>query len=880
MGYLIRKLFVSLFFISLINQINGQSADRSDLISNNTITIIDRTGISNEAAHPIAFGKRSLFNAIESANGSIENIQHWTQTTRKAYIVLGTLNNKVLKRLVSDNAELTSSKPEGIFYQWRTTQNGLALIIGGTDSNGLMYALGELAQQINDKGLNALTTIKNTVEFPENQIRGLDKFLKDQNDDFWFFSEDYWQYYIKQLAVNRFNRLTFITGYNDGKNQDFMIPVYPYLFKLPGFEDVELRMNYDKSPGAYLTQLRRIGEISHSYGLEFVFGIWGHGRSDELITGLPEEDEQFTKYCSDGMRELLRKVPEIDGLHLRVNYESGVGGFGDTAENFWKEIITAIGDVYKERNGNLFLDLRAKGLTIKLREWALETGINVHVTSKYSWEGVGLPYHPTEMRKGELTMLDNIDKRQRYGDVDFLYNSRDFAFIYRLWGIGTNRLLTWADPDFAKRFSHTASFGGSRGFQVTPPLARKQNTWNLFRDNTLNHCQWEDQRYWAWYELFGRLGYSKKTKTEVWERTFKRHYGNSYKAVLEAYGSAGKVLPLITSSHLTFHPANYNWAEMDSGGALFIANNANPYYIQKERTYQSTEPGDPGLFYRITDFVKDVLMEDLKPKINPVQLAALYEDFSNQTLEALAKVKKEDIPELYKKEFITNEIDLKITIALSAYHSYKTKAATDFVFFQETQNKGYLKSSLKNMEEALQKWKDVVALAQKSYYQKPFFLHDNGTWEDRLIEIEKDIELLKEMIGDSQSIVVVSHWDTFIESNNLPTNKFEAIVPEKASANVPLKVTLKTGQRLQNNENPIAHYRIADMTSGKFNTINMMWNGSDYEAKIPENQLNTDYDLLVYFTSINNDGHVIIHPGLFHVKYLTPYYVIKIDNTD
>ena len=866
-------LFLSIF---LIPSAKGQEIDKKALITNNSITVVDRTGISNKDEHSAALGKRAFFSAIESLGGTIETVQYWTETKQKVVIVLGTLENNAIKRLVSDNADIMSNKPEGVFYQWRKTDDGLALVVGGTDHKGFFYALNELTQQIKDKGLVALIQIENTVEFPDNAIRGLDKFITDTHDDSWFFSEAYWQYYIKQLAENRFNRLTLITGYNDGSKPDFMMPIYPYLVKVPGFEDIKLDSSILKTPEEYLAQLRRIGEISHNYGLEFVFGVWSHGRNDALVMGLPQDPIKYTTYCSKGMRELLRRVPEIDGIQLRVNYESGVGGFGDTAENFWKEIITAIGDIYKERHGKLFLDIRAKGITEKIRDWALETGINVHITSKYSWEGVGLPYHTTEMRRGELDNLDNVDLRQRYGYADFLYKSRNFDYINRLWGIGTMRMFTWADPDYVKRFSNSTSFGGSKGFQVTPPMARKKNTWHLFSNESFKYYNWEDQRYWAWYELFGRLGYSKETKPEVWQRTFRQHYGNSYQAVLDAYAAAGKVLPLITSSHLTYHPANYNWAEMDSGGALFVSNNASSFHKRKERTYQSAEPGDPGMFYSINNYVKDVLNDDVNPKINPLQLSALYEKLSYETLEAISKVKKEAIPEPFRKEYLTNEIDLKITAALSLYHAFKIRAATDFVFYQETQKEAYLNVTLSNMKLALAYWKEIVGYTEKVYCENPLFLTDNGTWKDRLVEIEKDMDTLTEMIGDSEKKTSLSHWDGFKQSDYSITNTFEAIVPKTASAKETLKLTLITGVLLNGKQTPKVHYRIANMAAGKFKLQDMIWDGTNYIAEIPVEYLNSEYDLLIYFTSMTHEGHVTMHPGLFHKTHAEPYYVVEI----
>jgi hypothetical protein len=390
------------------------------------------------------------------------------------------------------------------------------------------------------------------------------------------------------------------------------------------------------------------------------------------------------------------------------------------------------------------------------------------------------------------------------------------------------------------------------------------------------YYKWEDERYWAWYELFGRLGYSQETKPEVWLRTFKKHYGKSYQAVLDAYSSAGKVLTLITSSHLTYHPANYNWAEIESGGALFLENSASIFHKEKERTYQSAEPGDPGLFYGINGYVKDVLNNDVQPKINPVQVSALYEKLANETLEALSKVNKEDIPTLFLKEYLTNEIDLKITAALSSYHSYKIKAATDFAFYEQTQKKAYLNATLANMKLAQAYWKEMLQLTEKLYYKEPFFLADNGTWGDRLVEIEKDIKALVKIIGDSKNTKSISHWDNFKNSNNTITNNFEAIIPKNASGKEALKVTLIMGKFSSEKQIPQVHYRIANMTAGKFKQLNMAWDGTNYIAEIPAQDLNPEYDLLLYFTRMTNEGNVSMHPGLFNEKHHAPYYVVNI----
>ncbi|TBN03697.1 hypothetical protein EYD45_09270 [Hyunsoonleella flava] len=878
---MIKKLKVICYFLILsifvANFAYSQPLNQNKSVIKSEILIIDRTAGSNTTDMPVDFGKREFFKALREAGLRISVLSELDEVSHESFVIIGTLNDSLISNLLKDNTNILNASAESVFYEKVDVNKYTALIIGGSDSKGLMYALTEMSEQIKDKGLSVLEKLQSTLESPENKVRGLDRFIKDENDDNWFFSEEFWQYYIQQLAKNRFNRLTLITGYNDGKKEDFMIPVYPYFFQVPGFQKTKIKKNLKKSPQDYLSQLRRIGEISHDYGLEFVFGIWGHGRSEGLVEGLAKSDIEYTQYCSKGMQELLKRVPEIDGIQLRVNYESGIGGFGNTADEFWKEIIYAIGKANSNRNGNLFLDIRAKGLTPKIRKWATETEIDFSVTSKYTWEGVGLPYHPLQMRKAELDLINNFDKRQRYGYADFLNESRNFDFIYRLWGIGTKRMFTWADPDYAKRFSHSSSFGKGKGFQVTPPMARKSNTWSLITNESKVYYKWEDERYWAWYLLFGRLGYSTDTNPEVWQRTFKQHYGNAYPFVLDAYSAAGKVLPLITSSHLTNHPANYNWAEMDSGGALFTAHNANWLHKEKERTYQSAEPGDPGMFYSIQDYVKDVLNENIQPKITPIQLADYYNKLADEILENLSKVKLGVIPEESQKEFQTNIIDLKITAALSTYHAEKVIASMNFVFYQETEDEAYLHLSIQHLKKAKSHWETIVNLTSKIYHTAPFFLHDNGTWKDRLTEIEKDLESLVKIQGKSKQISVENEMRSFGKTKISFSNGFDAIVPTVIGAKDTLKVIFNSNKFTKETQIPSVHYRLADMTLGEFNKQKMTWNGSVYVAQISIESLNPDYDLLVYFSSITSNEEVVIYPGIFSEKQNAPFYTIEIE---
>ena len=93
------------------------------------------------------------------------------------------------------------------------------------------------------------------------------------------------------------------------------------------------------------------------------------------------------------------------------------------------------------------------------------------------------------------------------------------------------------------------------------------------------------------------------------------------------------------------------------------------------------------MFYIIQDYVKDVLSENIQPKITPIQLANYYKKLADEILVNLSKVNPEAIPKEFQKEFQANVTDLNITSALSMYHAEKIMASMNYVFYEETKNK-------------------------------------------------------------------------------------------------------------------------------------------------------------------------------------------------
>jgi hypothetical protein len=278
------------------------------------IAIIDRT-FRDGSESPVAYGMKQFIFALEGAKLKTEYIKHLNQAKGKLTVAIGLTNDSLIKRLliyskvaIPNPGEgpiqipkevLMPEKPEGLVFRWYRQDGVQVLAVAGTDARGLMYGLLELADRISftDRiGSDAAVapgSVQNLVEFPDHRIRGLDRFIMGPMDDEWFYSDEFWEYYLGRLARCRFNRFVLIAGFDTA----YLSPPYPYFVTVPGFPRVCVEGLGEKELRRNLDRLRRIGRACRRHGLEFVFGTWQQTPWTEnqtlQVEGLPADEKEL-----------------------------------------------------------------------------------------------------------------------------------------------------------------------------------------------------------------------------------------------------------------------------------------------------------------------------------------------------------------------------------------------------------------------------------------------------------------------------------------------------------------------------------------------------------------------------------------------------------
>jgi hypothetical protein len=782
-------------------------------------------------------------------------------------------------RLLADHRISFAKQPESICIQRLPQKDGKLLLISAYDSRGLSYALLEAARTVElaQNNDDILAAIPAALETPFLRVRAMS--IHPLNADLeaeWYFSEEFWQGYFKQLARNRYNN--FALTFSDQTN--YLNPIYAYMVDVPGFPQVQVQGQGPRERQRNLAMLKRIAELATDRGIDFTLAIWMQApvprySGKVLVENLPE-GLSLADYCSRGLSLILQACPAINGIQLRMNDEAGVPP--EKQLEFYRPIFRAIGDCGRPMR----LDLRYKGVQPATIQAARDAGLDVTISTKLWCEHFGLPYHPTE--------ADSHYRDSRYSFGTMLAHPRPYHVLYQLWTVGSQRLLLWGDPNYAARFAQSCKLGDGEGFEVFAPLTDKgygdaPGNWRIFADSSYEVGTWEYERYWFFYLVFGRMGYNPATNPEVWQREFRHRFGKAAADIETAYRQASQVVPLVTATQLPGASEWSWWPEIDTGGGIL--------------EYMCTQPSDTGQFYAIRAWKKtplwrweewdanipgygdDAVAGKLRGKTTPWEVSRMLLRLADETNQSIDQAKAK-ISHPQSPEFRGTELDLRVLAQLARFHAAKKQAAAHLAFFELTGEAGRLPMALEQSRAAVAAWEQIVQLTDHVYHDNLVFgvtkdsprskmgHHHSGHWKDRLDEVRADVIYVEQLIashGGEQKKFRRFPGETPLDMDL----KLEHSPIANAAPGVDLPLIAKVSSATPTSK-VILHYRRLDQTAA-WNQVPMRSIADNrFEAIIPGKDISDRWDLQYYFEVLIPGG------GRMWPDWQSqqPFYVVKI----
>lgn len=756
----------------------------------------------------------------------------------------------------------------------RSSRGGKTVLsLCGADSTGLMYAALDTADRIRAAGAagDRLRFVETLSEQPTIAERAVSMYtmqraLFEQR----LHDPRHWERYFDLLAASRINSFVVIFGYENG---GFMAPLYPFFFDTPGFDAVRLNGITAEQQARNTESFRTMMKLAHERGIRIAVGIWDHiyrggvqgggipGASENagkavpgLVSGL--DADNLAPYTKAALRRFLSTFSDVDGIQFRMHDESGLKP--SEMQAFWHDVFGFIHQVRPD----LRVDLRAKGLPDAVILDALDQGLKARVTTKYWMEQMGLPFHPTHINTQD-------QKNRRHGYADLLSYPARYQMVWRLWNGGTSRLLLWADPEYVRRFVNSTRIYGGSSIEVNEALATHMlgSPHDEKPGEILNpgyrFYDYEFERYWDFYRVWGRASYNPATPNLFWQREYEARFGGSAGPhVMRGLHLASQVLPRIVAAayRYQYFPTTRGWAEMMREDSL-------PKYadLQGSDIEQFLSPREEAR--RLLDGTSATRRRPQETSAWFTRLAGLIESEASQAEKAAGPQPG--------RELVTSVTDLRILAGLARYHAHRLLAAVSYNLYLETRNPTAFDEAVQREGQAVDAWRSIVKAAGDVYSDNlAFGVHAVGFphhWKEELGRLEKDfadLQAQRPAATDPPKALPVMALSKEVQP---PAVTIQPVT--LASPGEPLRIaaTVKDTDGVK-----AVRLRYRHLTQYEdYNTLPMTLDSKSgaYTASIPAAFVVPRWDLMFFVEAVDNHGNGRNYPD-FEVE--APYVVVPV----
>lgn len=656
------------------------------------------------------------------------------------------------------------SKPES----FAIAKQGREIAIVGRDEVGVMYACFELAERLDMKGLPALDIRTPIVQSPAVQFRAVNPFItlpyKEDDKSWWFLQEDYWEGYLDQLAHARINWVD-LHGMYDIVSTGFP-NIYPYFIISEKFPDVGVEPEVAKRN---LAMLNKIVAMAKARGIKFALmsyaAKWtGAGLRTPTTEATPEN---LAAYTREVVRKMIEQCPGLDMIGFRIG-ETGM------KETFFRDsYIPAIKEAGREIDLYTRTWLSHKSPILDIgREFPGRFFIEI----KYNGEQFGPPY---------IVAGGRTQSWHSYFFQNYYSYPRAYKILYQLRANGTHRVFPWGNPELAARANVESMLGGALGqcveqidsYYPKRDLRHKDDSPNRWYD-------WQYQRDWFFYHVWGRTGYdpSLGTRDDLWARMFSRRFGKKVGPDLyQAMKWASKIVPDAYTAY-AFGPDHRNHAiELEWGDNVKAFSKGKPFDMQS--------------IIATNELAERLLKGDPDGRATPLRMAAYLAEEAEQTRRYvnLARAGMRN-PSAEFKDLTT---ELEMLSNLGSYYSHKLTAGACYAVMVASNDlslEGRIRSELTAAHKA---WMHIARLGDL-YYQ-PFVERlrmktEGYTWSEEAKKLEIDWKVLDETIAEIKASGKTGKAPAIPEGTAVCAAKVarveSVLVDDKDSASKKLKVTV------------------------------------------------------------------------------------------
>jgi hypothetical protein len=671
---------------------------------------------------------------------SIPQVQFAVEEIEKA----GTAANmkfSVDKPDITINFQMDSSLDR---EEYVITREGKNILLRGGDANGLMYAGFDIAEAIQDG--QKLTKIGEMSGKPYIANRGIKfNFPLDartpsyddtgdaaQNNILTMWEFDFWKNYLDNLARYRYNLLTL-----------WSLHPYPSMVRVPGFEDVALddvcvytnpihsgisrdwegedfenpanlkvvkKMTMDEK----IKFWKNVFQYAEDRGIAihmFHWNIYVFGTAGKYgLTSGDVHNQATLDYTRASVKQFLLTYPNIKGIGVTAGENIAIKEKGKNSITNWiwltfgkaikeaQEIKPEIDPVFIFRQHETNLDLIAEAF-------------------KY----YGKPID-TEFKYSRARMFSTATPPW----FNRIYRNTVEEHGVKIWmNVRNDDILTfrWGDPVYAQEYIKFMPKELMEGYFWGPDGYIYARVFNSKNADKLH--EYEIDKQWYLFMIYGRTGYNPDLPESFYVNRIKHRFPKvDAKKLYDTWRYTSDVISWLEKIH--FRQNDFEW---------FI-----------EGCFDVDKFHDINLFARVPHLPDQGVMSisnfvmngKTEGELTPFEVADKLDMASEKLLQGASQIKSGNDAELGQTLG-----DLTALGHLAKYYALKVRAATNLSLFRLNGTEENRSTSIQQLEQALEAWKDYAKTANTYYKPQLMSRTQMLDWDALTPLVEKDIEIVR-----------------------------------------------------------------------------------------------------------------------------------------
>ncbi|MFC2087583.1 hypothetical protein ACFLSA_05450 [Bacteroidota bacterium] len=629
--------------------------------------------------------------------------------------------------------------------------------IYGGDTVGLMYGGLELAEMITlGGGLHAIEAkarkpyilrrgLKFNITFDGRTPSYDDRGDAAQKNILTVWDFEFWKHYLETMVHNRYNVLTLWTTHPYGGI--VKLPEYPGV----NFDNVarltreapwsgRLILPYDLfDPDNY----EIIKEISLEDKIKFWTGVFNYAEDlgieiymfhwnicawgAEGKYGITHEQDnaKTIEYVRYAMTEFLKTYPQIDGIGVtggeRVdrNKEWSIGIEEWMLNTYGKAII----DVLEENPDRRirFIIRQHWSVTNDLKQnAAFFDGYNVEFNTSFKYVGDRMFATTTS------SYLDIVyrEKLEPSGVPCWMHVRNDDVFVHR-----------WGNPDYAREFLQNLPRDLMK-WEAGYYIGSDSYVWGkefIDKDPKLSG-QWEIDKHWFNFMMWGRLGYDITLSREYFEKRLSAYFPQCDPTLLyDTWAISSQVVSWVT--RFFFH-------EDDAGLATEGCIRMGRFLTIDESFFRKPPIKGSGIL-SVQEYADAVVTQKPFKGLTPFDVADNLDKIADKTLTGVEKLKMSD-PE--NNEYQATVTDMESIAILGSYYADKIRGAAELAVYRADSNrtKNHQKA-VDYLSQAVSEWENYAEIASGKYKPQKLSRTYYLDWWKLLEEVKKEVETVRKM---------------------------------------------------------------------------------------------------------------------------------------